>query len=60
MSIKNNYKVDLVKIEDIIITNARIDNNSQITVLEKGKYIYDKVNTSTFCRFKMTGNKNVE
>ena len=42
---KSLFNVDLVKIENIVITNARLENKTDITVLEKNKYEFDIVHT---------------
>jgi hypothetical protein len=41
MSDKTKFDVKLVNIDNIVITNARIDNDTQLAVLEKHKYIFD-------------------
>ncbi len=41
MSEKKKFDVNQLKLEDIVITNARIDNNTGLTTLDKNKYIFD-------------------
>jgi hypothetical protein len=41
MSEKPLFSVDLVRLEDIVITNARIDNNTEISNLDRNKYFFD-------------------
>lgn len=41
MSNKSLFNVDLVKVDNIVITNARIQNNTEITSLERNLYEFD-------------------
>jgi hypothetical protein len=35
------FNIELVQLEDIIITNARIENNTDLVALEKNKYFFE-------------------
>ena len=40
MSSKGIFDINLVKIDDIVVTNALIDNNKKIVAVEKGKHFF--------------------
>jgi hypothetical protein len=41
MSNFDNFNIDLLKINDIVINNAAIENNTKLTQLENDRYFFD-------------------
>ena len=41
MSNTDDFNIDLIKVDEIIITNAAIDNNAGLSSLEKDNYYFD-------------------